>query len=322
MAVWMYVMRFVPEGGISIRDLAERSQFDAKNMQMLLKRVGQWWGYLDVGPDPQDGRAKPPAAEWLVRPSEAGQMAQTIWAPLSKEIESRWNERFGNKAMNDLLSALTELIGRLDPNLPEFLGAPRSSRSIQQPEADTHLPLIALLSKVLAALALDFDKHADLSLGIYTAEAGSRLPVCANVLRLIGDDGVSVAKLPELSGVDKTAIENWVGILDKRRYIVVATDPGSKRRVARLTSRGLQARNGYFQWTGSLESRWPDTRSSSAVRRLRRDLEKICGDLGPGSPLREGMEPYPDGWRSEVPPRQVLPHYPVISPRGGFPDGS
>ena len=249
-------------------------------------------------------------------------MAQTIWAPLSKEIESRWNERFGNKAMNDLLSALTELIGRLDPNLPEFLGAPRSSRSIQQPEADTHLPLIALLSKVLAALALDFDKHADLSLGIYTAEAGSRLPVCANVLRLIGDDGVSVAKLPELSGVDKTAIENWVGILDKRRYIVVATDPGSKRRVARLTSRGLQARNGYFQWTGSLESRWPDTRSSSAVRRLRRDLEKICGDLGPGSPLREGMEPYPDGWRSEVPPRQVLPHYPVISPRGGFPDGS
>ena len=42
--------------------------------------------------------------------------------------------------------------------------------------------------------------------------------LCANVLRLIGDDGVAVVKIPELSGVDRMAIDNWVGILDKRDY--------------------------------------------------------------------------------------------------------
>ncbi len=69
---------------------------------------------------------------------------------------------------------------------------------------------------MLLALALDFDVHSDLSLEVYTAAVGSRLPICANVLRLIGDDGIAVVELPELSGVDRTAIDNWVGILDKR----------------------------------------------------------------------------------------------------------
>jgi DNA-binding MarR family transcriptional regulator len=147
--------------------------------------------------------------------------------------------------------------------------------------------------------------------------------LCANVLRLIGDDGVAVVKIPELSGVDRMAIDNWVGILDKRDYIEVATDPGPRRRrAARLTPKGVQARESYFRWTESVEGRWPDARSSAALIRLRRTAEQIVGDAGPGSPLWRGMEPYPDGWRRETRPRQVLPHFPAVTVRGGFPDGS
>jgi len=49
--------------------------------------------------------------------------------------------------------------------------------------------------------------------------------------------------------------------------------------------------------------------------------------------LAEGLRPYPDGWRAHKPylaqttamiddPGGSLPHYPVVSHRGGFPDGS
>ena len=321
MAMWVHVMRLVPEEGISARDLVRRSQLTPKSMKVLVKRVGRWWGYLELEPDP-DGRVSPPASEWLVRPTKAGREAQRIWSLLTDEIEARWTDRFGEKAVGDLRAALVDVVGRLDVDPPDYpLGEPRLPPR-QRTEGDARLPLTALLSKVLLALAIDFDDHSDLSLEIYTAGVGSRLPICANVLRLIGDNGVAVARIPELSGVDKMAIDNWVRILDKCGYVEVATDPGRRRRQARLTPKGVRARDAYFQWTESLEGRWPDGRSSAAVRRLRRAAEQIVGDPGPGSLLWEGMEPYPDGWRSEAPPRHVLPHFPAVTAKGGFPDGS
>ena len=323
MAMWVHVMRLVPEGGISARDLVRRSQLTPESMRCLVKRVGQWWGYLDFCPDPADRRAKPPASDWLVRPTKAGREAQRIWAPLTDEIEARWIDRFGQKAVHDLRTALTDVEARLGVDLPDYLlGEPRL-RPRQPTEGGTPLPLTALLSRVLLALALDFDDHSDLSLEIYTSGSGSRLPVCANVLRLIGDEGVAVVKVPELSGVAKMAIDNWVGILAKCGYIEVATGPGGRpRRVARLTPRGVHARDAYFQWSGSVEGRWPQAGSSAAVRRLRRAAEQIVEVRGPGSPLWKGMEPYPDGWRSETPPRLALPHFPAVTHKGGFPDGS
>ena len=172
MAMWVHVMRLVPEDGISARDLVRRSQLTPKSMQGLVKRVGQWWGYLELGPDPADGRASPPASEWLVRPTKAGREAQSIWALLTDEIEARWNDRFGQKAVSDLRTAVADVVGRLDVDLPDYpLGEPRLPPR-QQAEGDAQLPLTALLSKVLLALALDFDDHSDLSLEIYTAGMG------------------------------------------------------------------------------------------------------------------------------------------------------
>ena len=63
MAMWVHVMRLVPEDGISAQDLARRSQLTPKSLQGLVKRVGQWWGYLKLRPDPADRGAKPPASE-------------------------------------------------------------------------------------------------------------------------------------------------------------------------------------------------------------------------------------------------------------------
>ena len=51
------------------------------------------------------------------------------------------------------------------------------------------------------------------------------------------------------------------------------------------------------------------------------------------SVVRTALAPYPEGWRANPPylartqkmisdPATALPHYPMVSHRGGFPDGS
>ena len=324
MAMWVHVMRLVPDEGISARELAGRSQLTSGSTRNLVKRLGRWWGYLAVAPPPDDRREKPPASEWWVRPTEAGRNARRIWAPLTDEIEGRWTDRFGQKAVDDLRAALTDVVARLDVDPPDYLplGQPRLPAR-RSSEDDAGLPLTALLSKVLLALALDFEDHSDLSIGIYTEGVASRLPICANVLRLIGDDGIAVVELPERSGVDRMSIDNWLGSLEKFGCVEVATgSAGRRRRVARLTSKGAGPRDAYLQWTDSLEGRWPTARSTTVLRRLRRAALEMAGDCGPGSLLFKGMEPHAGGWRSQVPPRQVLPHFPAVSHRGGYPDGS
>ena len=133
MVMWVHVMRLVPEGGIRARDLVRRSQLTPKSMQFLVKRVGQWWGYLEVGPDPADRRPKPPTSEWVVRPTKAGREAQSIWAPLTDEIEARLNGRFGQKAVDDLRAALMDVVARLDVDLPDYLLGEPANHACSRP---------------------------------------------------------------------------------------------------------------------------------------------------------------------------------------------
>jgi hypothetical protein len=59
------------------------------------------------------------------------------------------------------------------------------------------------------------------------------------------------------------------------------------------------------------------------VHDLLRVLEAIAGDPGNrNSPLFQGLEPYPEGWRASRPNPSTLPHFPMVLHRGGFPDGS
>lgn len=64
-------------------------------------------------------------------------------------------------------------------------------------------------------------------------------------------------------------------------------------------------------------------------------LERLFVRAGAdGQPLlAAGLRPYPDGWRAHPPylsqtqallsdPGGALPHYPMVSHRGGYPDGS
>jgi DNA-binding MarR family transcriptional regulator len=319
MAMWAHCMRHVPPDGIPAGELARRSGLSAKSLQMVVKRMSQWWGYLSVTPGQAGAGAKPPRAAWLVRPTSAGRQAQEVWAPLTGVIEDRWRERFGPAETERLRTALHTLVSRFDVALPDFLpaGEPRLGRPPAGGAAATTLP--GLLSQALLACALDFEGESDLSLGQYTAAASARLAVSANVLRVLDGAGVRVSEVPAMTGVAKMAVDNWLGSLEAHGYLAIGPDPaGSRFKVATLTGSGRHAQDAYRRWAGGAERRWRDSFGPQPVSALRGAVQPFMD----GDRLRQGAEPYPDGWRASRRPPGTLPHYPVISARGGFPDGS
>jgi DNA-binding MarR family transcriptional regulator len=325
MAMWVHCMRYVPADGIPAGELTRQARLTAKSMQTVVKRMSEWWGYLIVEPGPAATPAKPPQSAWLVRPTTAGRLAKQVWEPLVGLVEDRWRARFGHEQIEQLRTSLGGIVGQLEVELPDYLPVgepllgPRSARD----DAVSESTLPALLSKVLLAFALDFERDSDLSLGIYTSGGTSRLEISANILRVMGEQGVRVADIPALTGVAKMAIDNWLGALEQHRYLVVGSDPaGSRFKVARLTPRGLKARDAYFRWTGHFEHRWEERFGTRALGALRDSIEPLAGGSDVESPLWRGIEPYPDGWRAQVRKPEALPHYPVVSARGGFPDGN
>ena len=303
MAMWANCLRLVPADGIAAGELARRARLDRHSTDLVLTRMSRWWGYLTVAPGAAAGR--------LVAPTRAGRQAQEIWAPLPGEVEDRWRDRFGRDAIDGLRAALVPAVAQLGTRLPDFLPVGQAQPEDGPEEDAAGLALPALLSKLLLALALDFEGESRLALGVYTDRGAARLAVSANLLRVLDDGGTRVRDLPAATGVAQMAIGNWLGSLEERRYLAVGPDPaGGRFKVARLTPRGRQARDAYLRWAAADGGR-PD------AAELRAALAPLGADR-----LRDGTEPYPDGWRAKVSRPATLPHYPVISPRGGFPDGS
>jgi DNA-binding MarR family transcriptional regulator len=325
MAMWVHCMRYVPEDGIPAGELARRAQLTAKGAEMVIQRMSKWWGYLTVNPDPADTRANPPGAAWVVRPTCAGRRAQRVWEPLTGVIEDRWRDRFGGEAIDDLRGALVAVVSRLDLQLPAYLpiGAqPRSWRLVPSdgsvgPKRDGgavfDLPLWALLSKVLLTFAIDYERESAVSLALG-----------ANVVRVLDDVGVRVRDLRALTGLAEMGVENSLSTLNRQGYVTVGPAPsGGRAKLARLTAKGVDAHTSHGRRVGEVEHKWEARFGKPAVDALRKPLRNLVGDgTARDSPLFQGLEPYPDGWRSKVPRPETLPRYPVVSHRGGFPDGS
>jgi DNA-binding MarR family transcriptional regulator len=259
----------------------------------------------------------------VIRATPAGRKAREIWRPLLGVIESRWQERFGKAAIGELRESLWALARQMDVELPDglpILGPglfsrvpePKRRRPDVGEEGFSQLPLSTLLSKVLLAFALEFERNSDLSLAI-----------SANVLRVLNESGVRVRDLPILTGVSKEAISMAMGILQKSGDAVVEPDPaGSRGKVARLTAKGREAQDAYRQRLAILEERCQERFGKDIIQSLWKSLERLTGEPDAESPLFRGLEPYPDGWRASVRKPQTLPHYPMVLHRGGYPDGS
>ena len=299
MAMWWNCMRLVGDEGITARRLEELAR-TRTNLHGMHR-----WGYVAV-----EDTARP-RMQCMLRATPKGRKASETWRALLPEIERRWEERFGAAAMNNLRAALEAVARQLDPGLPDCMpilgyglrtGGPPRTAAAEQPS--NLLP--ALLARVLVAFALEFEGASEVSLAI-----------CANVARLVGEKEVRVRDLPRLAGISKEAVAMALSFLEKRGYAnTLPASPGSRTKVVRLTARGRRARDVFQRLTTEIEERWRGRFGEHAVDNLRESLAGVEPSL-PG-----GLIPYPEGWRASLPPIEVLPDFPMVLHRGGFPDGS
>jgi hypothetical protein len=303
MAMWSTCMRFVGEHGVTVREL-QRLARTPTNLHGM-----QRWRYVTVCPDPADPRPKPPQADWLIQPTPAGRLAQEIWRPLFSVVEDRWQERFGKAQIEHLREFLIALARQFAVALPDCMPILHyglfSKNLDHDPEPAkpndeklSGLPLPGLLSRVLLAFALDFERDAhpgsalDLSLAI-----------CANVLRVLNDEGVRLRDLPRLSGVSKEAIAMALSYLEKRRYLVAKTDPRFcavgccyRRSVEGVLRRGHRSQSAQF--IGAYDGRSSFPRFGALSRRL----ESVGGQDRDTAALSDGVA------SRRLPRRQLNPH--------------
>jgi DNA-binding MarR family transcriptional regulator len=319
MVMWLNCMQFVGEERITVREIERlaRTKTNWRGMQR--------WRYIRVEPDPNDPRPKPPPGEWFVRATSGGRKAQEIWRPLLGEIEDRWRERFGKGEIGRLRESLWAVVRQFPFELPDcmpILGygmrcvdrvdiLPASEKREDASAADLALPV--LLSRVLLAFAIDFERESLMSLAI-----------CANLLRVLDEDGVRLRDLARMAGVSKEALAMAMGILRKARLAIVAAEKsGSRTRVVRLTALGRAAQDLYRQMLPAIEKDWRSRYGAKTIDHLSASLELLVADgTAKSSPLFGGLEPYPDGWRAARPKPDTLPHFPMVLHRGGYPDGS
>ena len=314
LAMWETCMRYVTAEPITVGDLEARAR-TGTNLDGMRR-----WGYITIDGTARKVHKTRPGPAAVLRATAAGLRAREVWRPLPEFIEQRWRERLGADQLSRLRDPLTSMVSRLDPGLPDCLPILGAALRSQGPDprlpprpdgtAPEALPLSALLSRVLLAFALEYER-----------EAGLSLAVAANVLRVLGSEGTRLRELPALTGTSTESVRWALGILTRGDLAAEEPDPAASRgKVARLTPRGLDSQRRYHELVGEIERRWHDRFTPAVTAALRTSLEPLAAGQPP--PLFGGLEPYPDNWRASVRRPDVLPRFPMVLHRGGYPDGS
>jgi len=307
LAMWASSLRFIPDEGVTVTRLRQLAR-TGSNLAGLRR-----WRYVTFDPEPTRGKQPSPGAQILL--TAHGRVARDGWAPIGGIVEERWRERLGPAAVAGLRSALTAVAAQLPAGLPDclpILGHGLFSRiptGRPGPAAVTvaaELPLWALLSRVLLVFAAEFEDAAPASLAI-----------AANVLRVLTAEGVRGRDIPERSGVSKEAVAMAMGILVKRDLATEGKQAGERWRLVKLTRAGLLAQAAYHELVADIEDAWRTRFGAEEIAALRLALEGF-----PAEALLAGTDPYPEGWRARLARPTVLPHYPMVLHRGGYPDGS
>jgi hypothetical protein len=281
MTMWWNCMKYVGEEPLGVKELAilARTTTNLHGMQR--------WGYITAD-------AAPPK---LIRATAKGLRAREICAPLPGEIEKRWENRFGEAAVDRLREALYAIVSQFELDFPDclpILGYGLFSKPPDRKRSSPvgrDLPLCALLARIVLAFGMDFECGQELSLAI-----------CADVVRVLDEKGVRLRDIPVLSMA--------MGILRKKGMVTVD-------KLVRLTVAGVKAQTAYRERIALIEKQWEERFGKKAIGALREALVPFTLEL-----LLRGIEPYPAGWRASVRKPAVLPYFPMVLHRGGYPDGS
>jgi hypothetical protein len=297
-AYYSNYLRHIPEDGCTARELARAAGDHASAIASRLGEITRW-GYARVQPTGKD------RGEWIVRLSPSGARARDTWAPLERVVEERWLARFGDRAVAELRTGLVAF--PVDDGLPTGFPILTWGRAAgRRPAETTDVPgLSTLLAQAILTMANDFDGDAPISLAM-----------TQDLLRVL-DQPIALRELPLRAGISREAIAIGVGNLVRTG---LATQTGARKTIE-LTDSGRNTAHTAMMRRDELDARW----SAST------DFGNALAAILTG-PLAEGLEPDADGWRARSPylaqtratladPEAVLPAFPMVTHRGGYPDG-
>ena len=98
------VFGFMDDAGTRLGVLAERAQVTRQSMAELVRHLERH-GYVELVPDPGDGRAR------LVRPTDRGRAVWGEARAFMAEVEARWAATLGERGLRDL----RRLLERIQP---------------------------------------------------------------------------------------------------------------------------------------------------------------------------------------------------------------
>ena len=293
---WANALRVIDPEGTDQRQLVRRAVISKRVAEVVVSRLEKR-GRLAVETQKVPGKR---GKTRVVHLTADGLAARTSAAALVDQIQNDCRQRFGNDCIDRLRDALASVVARLpvelphyptgygagDPSVtggdynPEQPGPPRIPAHgqdwpvvLREPPSDAaRLPLPALLSQVLAAFAIDYERE----------RLGS-LQAASNFLRFVGDDGVTLERAQALGGVSGN------GKTLHERHLDVVVEPGKARdrtRRVHLTPKSRRARDAYPHLVMQIESRWAEA-YGDAVPAMRAALSAM------DPPLDERMPDYP-----------------------------
>jgi hypothetical protein len=301
LVVWSNLMRFLGNDGVPVRSVAAQAMAPGNRIKFDLGCLERW-RFVVLEADSSDDRPVPTRAHrqagrilrdgwgsgrgirssWIVHLTSRGRKACEIWPSLFGEVERRWQARFGDEEIGCLRQSLEGIVRQLDFELPQGLPASWEVRDAYPARAAQWtgpLPLPALLSQLLLAFAMEFDR-------------ASRAPLalCANTLRVLGESPIPVSEIPRLTG----ASPEMSGIgWQIKPYVSVEADPAASRgKLVRLTPLGLGTQQTYRELVGEIEKRWATRFGKDTVDRLHDSLlELFVPRNGDRSLIAEGLMP-------------------------------
>ena len=242
------------------------------------------WGYVVLEPDPADPRPAPPRA--------TGWFARRAAALARRRSGGRWPARSrgagasvsGRAAIAALRAELEAIAGRLELELPHYLPVsgvyrqdPERWRARSGPgEPPASLDLSALLSQVLLAFTIDFERESRLALAL-----------SANSLRVIGADGGGGARP---AGADRCLEggERGGARLSRAQLAGARADRPARRAHedrARSPSRARRAQAKYRALLRSVEASWRERFGAATIERLRASLAGLIDARDGDAPL-------------------------------------
>jgi hypothetical protein len=302
-AMWRNCMQWVPAEGITVAELfaTARTPTDLHGMRR--------WGYVEVEGWARSASRRPPLKA-VVRPTGRGARVAAAWDGIPAEVEERWVERHGS-SVAQLRAVLVDLAGELDPGLPDTMPIVRhgwATRRGDEPERRpgpmpvADLGLDSLLARGLTAFAHEYETTGKLSLAL-----------SANLLAVLGTEPTPLREIPDAAGIQREQVDNVAGYLERAGLGELVPIPGAKRgKALGLTERGEQAKAASASKLMRLEATWEERHGAvlAHVREVVATLDVTFPEHPPGT------------WRAEAKELARLPRFPLVTHRGGFPDGA